>query len=539
MTSDGMHPAYFNTRFHLAEEKTPDWAEEFVIISAYATTGERWTAEENDAADEALHDALLGRNIWIAYLTGYAPDSGHAEPSYAADLALDDARALGRRFRQDAIFHVRGDDLSVTRCLEDSELVAVGSFRERVDVGRSGGRLGNDDDDPWPRISPEGFRQSIDARLVDDDGAAAEGARVLRPRDRFTLGDIALDAAMPDDKALLRPDVETDYWPMRDLAKRLPWIGGIGTVVECSVTDSMVSSEWGLGEFAIGNRGYVYYITDYEGFDHGTPQVLGAWEPRDDQAAKHACVESCYARSWNEIGLPPRLGQWVSGHPELLIACLLRVLEKPIGERGSWDELADTILSTEWLHFRSRTGLDAVSRHFGIPYARLSRAAWSIEASEFLPSVAANEATQAELEAVAALYLACITWGLQPEPDELQWLGPVNELCGSWQVGYADEDGMIEEEGPFVRLDLHPDGSYSWEPEPTWLGGSGVWGVEMTPSGEPRLCFDTPGGERHCHYLVLHEMPELGTFFHLQRTRADAVVFKDRILRAYRLSADS
>ncbi len=539
MTSDGMHPAYFNTRFRLAGDEAPDWPEEFVIISAYATTGERWSPDENAAADDALHGELRRRNVWIDYLTGYAPDRGHAEPSFAVNLTLDDARALGRRFRQDAIFHVRGDDLSVTHCHDGSELVPVGSFRERVDVAGRVGRLGEDESDPWPRISPERFRQSIEARLVDDEGVAAEGERVFRPRDPFTLGEVALDAALPDDRPLLRPDVESDYWPIDDLAERLPWIETGGTIIECSVTDHIVGSLWGLGEFAIGNRGYVYYITDYEGFDHGTPQVLGAWEPRDDAAAKHACVESCYARGWNEIGLPPLLGQWVSGHPELLIACLLRVLEKPIGERASWDEIVDTVLSTEWLHFRSRAALDAVSRHFGIPYARLSRAAWSIEASEFLSSIAANEATEAELEAVAALYLACITWGLQPEADESQWLGPVNELCGSWKIGYADEDGMIEEEGPFVRLDLHPDGSYSWEPEPTWLGGSGVWGVEMTPSGEPRLCFDTPGGERHCHYLVLHEMPELGTFFHLQRTRADAVVFTDRILRAYRLSADS
>lgn len=534
-----MHPAYFNTRFHLAEEEAPDWPGEFVILSAYATTGERWSPDENDAASEALHEALLGRDVWIAYLTGYAPDSGHAEPSYATDLTLDDARALGRRFRQDAIFHVRGDDLFVTRCLEDPELVAVGSFRERVDVGRSGGRLGNDDDDPWPRISPERFCQSIDARLVDDDGVAAEGARVFRPRDRFTLGDIAIDAAMPDDKPLLRPEVETDYWPMPDLAARLPWIGDIGTVVECSVTDSMVSSEWGLGEFAIGDRGYVYHITDYEGFDHGSPEVLGAWEPKTDRSARHACVVSCYARTRDRIGLPPlRLGQSIDGDPDLLIACLLRILEEPLGKRASWDEIVNTVLSTEWIHFRSRTGLDAVSQHFGITYARLSRAAWSIEASDFLPSIAANDATHAKLEAVAALYLGCITWGLQPEPDESQWLGPVNELCGSWKIGYADDEGMIEEEGPVERLDLHPDGTYSWEPEPTWLGGSGVWGVETPPSGEPRLCFDTYTGDRHCHYLVLHQMPELGTFFHLQRTRADAVVFRDRILRGYRLERE-
>lgn len=533
-----LHPAYFTTRLRWEGAEAPDWPKEFVIISAHATTGERWSDEENDAADEALYDELIQRDLWIEFVTGYEPASGHAEPSYAVVLPLNKARELGRSFRQDAIFYVRGDELFVTRCEDGAPLVPVGPFRARLDlvVGESY-RRDLDEDSPWVRLSAERFLESLDARLVDDAEATQSTGRVFRPRRPFTLGDVALEAAAPDDKPLLRPDVKADYWPLRDLADRLPWIGDIGTIIECSVTDSMVSSVWGLGEFAIGDRGYVYYINDYEGFDHGTPEVLGAWEPRKDPAAKRACVVSSYARSWDKIGLPPLLGQWVSGDPDLLIACLLRVLDGPTGSRASWDGIVDTILTTDWLHFRNRAGLDAVSEHFSIPFTRLSRAAWSLEASEFLPRVARGEVTPAEREAVAALYLGCITWGLEPDPKDSQWLGPVNELCGSWQIGYADVEGMIEE-GPLEHLDLRPDGSFSWEPEPSWLAESGAWGIEVTPNGEPRLCFDTDTGDRRCHYVVLHEMPDVGTFFHLQRSRADAVVFKDRILRGYRLSRE-
>jgi len=138
--SEPLHPAYFQTRFRQEVDKRTDWPEQFAIISAHATTGEQWSGEQNDAAHEALYQEIERRDVWIESLTGYSPDTGHAEPSYAAELPLDEARALGEQFRQDAIFFVRGNDLSVTRCAPDSPLVLVGGFRERLGRARSGYR---------------------------------------------------------------------------------------------------------------------------------------------------------------------------------------------------------------------------------------------------------------------------------------------------------------------------------------------------------------------------------------------------------------
>jgi hypothetical protein len=129
-----MHPGYFTTHFRDHDEGE-DWPQEFVIISAYATTGETWTDEENERADEALEEALKGLGVWAHPVLGFSTESDHAEPSWAARLSLDEARALGRRFRQYAIFHVRGDHLSVTRCAHGTPLVPMGSFRERLHVG--------------------------------------------------------------------------------------------------------------------------------------------------------------------------------------------------------------------------------------------------------------------------------------------------------------------------------------------------------------------------------------------------------------------
>lgn len=129
-----LHPAYFETRFR-CPGAPPAWPARFAIISACATTGERWEAAREAAADEALHVALMARGAWVARVTGYSPQTGHAEPSWAAAIPFDAACTLGAAFAQDAIYWVEGDALGVSRCVGDRTLVPVGGFRERVDPG--------------------------------------------------------------------------------------------------------------------------------------------------------------------------------------------------------------------------------------------------------------------------------------------------------------------------------------------------------------------------------------------------------------------
>ena len=133
--SPALHPAYFTTRFRTAPSRNQEqsWPEEFAIISAYATTGEAWSEEENLTADRALYDELAALGLSPTRLTGYDPDTGHEEPSYAVALSLGEARELGAEFQQDAIFYVSGGELSVTLCGVGSELVKVGRYGERVD----------------------------------------------------------------------------------------------------------------------------------------------------------------------------------------------------------------------------------------------------------------------------------------------------------------------------------------------------------------------------------------------------------------------
>jgi hypothetical protein len=130
-TIDAIHSAYFRTYFR-EEAPISDWPVEFAIITAYATTGETWTVEENEMADRALEGELRKTGRWMRRLTGYSPTTGHAEAGWAVEMPWDEACDVGLRFKQDAIYTVNGDELSVTLCDHRRDLVLVGAFRERV-----------------------------------------------------------------------------------------------------------------------------------------------------------------------------------------------------------------------------------------------------------------------------------------------------------------------------------------------------------------------------------------------------------------------
>lgn len=126
-----MNPVYFETHFRTPHPVTP-WPAEFVIISAFATTGEFWTSRQNEDADRRLASQLSALGVWVERVTGYSPTTGHAEPGWAAELAIEEACDIGLHFRQDAIYHVKNDRLSVTYCDSRRELLHVDSFRSRL-----------------------------------------------------------------------------------------------------------------------------------------------------------------------------------------------------------------------------------------------------------------------------------------------------------------------------------------------------------------------------------------------------------------------
>jgi hypothetical protein len=128
-----MTPAYFDTRFKIGLPFT-ELPESFAIITAYATTGDVWTAEDNHAASEALRDELDKSGQLIGTITGYSPITQHAEPGYAAVLEFDEACDIGVQFKQDAIYYVSSGTLFVSYCDHRRSLKPITQFSKRVDL---------------------------------------------------------------------------------------------------------------------------------------------------------------------------------------------------------------------------------------------------------------------------------------------------------------------------------------------------------------------------------------------------------------------
>ena len=131
---NAINQRYFETHFRVDGPQTL-WPEKFVIISACATTGESWTEQETAVANRNLANVLHARSAWLTRILGFSPTTGHAEPSWAVDLPVDEACDIGLRFRQDAIYRVEHDDLFVLLCRAPSVRGRVGSFRQRIETG--------------------------------------------------------------------------------------------------------------------------------------------------------------------------------------------------------------------------------------------------------------------------------------------------------------------------------------------------------------------------------------------------------------------
>ena len=126
-----MNPIYFKTCFRIKERKVV-FPEEFVIITAYPTTGEKWEDLRISNAVLKLEKELKSRNKWMVGIEGYDPETRHAEAGWGTIMNLDEACDTGLRYLQDAIYHVKKDKISVTYCDQRRKLVNFGSFKKKL-----------------------------------------------------------------------------------------------------------------------------------------------------------------------------------------------------------------------------------------------------------------------------------------------------------------------------------------------------------------------------------------------------------------------
>lgn len=121
------NPLYVATRSNITSQPAR-WPREFVVITAYAPAGQKWSDAETAAADQKLRVELAALGAWHLRISGYSPDTGHAEPGWAVELPIEEGRKIGRRFRQDAIFVVRADALGYVSCKGHGKVTWFGAY---------------------------------------------------------------------------------------------------------------------------------------------------------------------------------------------------------------------------------------------------------------------------------------------------------------------------------------------------------------------------------------------------------------------------
>ena len=128
-----MHPAYLETRFRV-EDPLGELPSQFVILSAYATTGEVWSEERNSLAYQKLFRELQASTpTFLKRVVGYSPSTHHAEPSWAVAIPLAEAHRIGKEFAQDALYFVDHGALWVASCCATVAPVFVDHFASRLD----------------------------------------------------------------------------------------------------------------------------------------------------------------------------------------------------------------------------------------------------------------------------------------------------------------------------------------------------------------------------------------------------------------------
>jgi hypothetical protein len=129
-TKQAILPEYLEALFVVKDEDV-QWPREFWIITA-CNPYSRGDSSGDDAADTRLRKTLSRIGCWKIRIKGISPDWKHGEKSFAfTGLDRSEVLEMGRKFQQNAVFHVKGDVLSVVTC-DGSRVDVVGSFRERI-----------------------------------------------------------------------------------------------------------------------------------------------------------------------------------------------------------------------------------------------------------------------------------------------------------------------------------------------------------------------------------------------------------------------
>ncbi len=122
-----MKEEYHTTRF-----KTPPLTrgipQSFFIITAWNPLGQRAGDEDNQKANASLEARLKDCQLSRFPVTGFCQD--HSEDGFGITCSRDEAIALGKEFRQDAIYQISNNQVILVDCKEQEADELVGEWSQ-------------------------------------------------------------------------------------------------------------------------------------------------------------------------------------------------------------------------------------------------------------------------------------------------------------------------------------------------------------------------------------------------------------------------
>jgi hypothetical protein len=108
-----MNPAYHKPVFEYIPAGKPT---DFWVITAYNPDGKNTDPGTNAAADARLHADITVLGIRPFRIIGMSPDATHAEPGWGVPCDETTAIEIGRRYRQEAVYHFTADRIDLVDC---------------------------------------------------------------------------------------------------------------------------------------------------------------------------------------------------------------------------------------------------------------------------------------------------------------------------------------------------------------------------------------------------------------------------------------
>lgn len=124
-----MNPAYCHARFR-AELPHGGLPESFAVITACNPEGKTISDEANAERIRQFETQLCKLGLIHFPVTGYDPQSDHAEPGFGVLCDEATAHGIGNGYLQEAVFQVRRNQVTLISCRQECEQVPLGKWTD-------------------------------------------------------------------------------------------------------------------------------------------------------------------------------------------------------------------------------------------------------------------------------------------------------------------------------------------------------------------------------------------------------------------------